>query len=139
MCLKVYCILAHVTFHAGVTRTSSFPQIGEKEFTYNKMVEAILREKGYEVRVVTLGLAVLPEGLHVFKHIPLTPLYSEETMLQVCFYTILPCNVVDVSCSNLFLVVLCESMPELPPRLSRCIMGIYTSARGTPLCILSGT
>ena len=106
--------------YAGVTRSSSFPQIGEKQFMHNRMVEAILREKGYEVHVVSLGIAVLPEGIHVFKHIPLTPLYSEETMLQAC-------------CSYHCSTQLHGKIAAKPPQKQKCCR---TSARDTALYIV---
>ena len=67
----------------GVSRTTQFPEIGEKEWTYNRMLETSLRDKGVAGRVVSLRLRALPEGVHVMKYLPMTPLYAEETMFQV--------------------------------------------------------
>ncbi len=47
------------------------------------MLETSLRDKGVTGRVVSLHLRALPEGVHVMKYLPLTPLYAEETMFQV--------------------------------------------------------
>lgn len=66
-----------------MTRATQFPEIGEKEWTYNRMLETTLRDRGVNCRVISLRLKALPEGVHVLKYIPLTPLYAEETMLQV--------------------------------------------------------
>lgn len=68
---------------AGLVRSTQFPEIGEKEWTYNRMLETSLRDRGVTGRVVSLHLKALPEGVHVIKYLPLTPLYAEETMFQV--------------------------------------------------------
>ena len=44
--------------------------------------ETMLREHGYETRIVIMDLKLVPQGVHVLKHIPFTALYSEEMMLQ---------------------------------------------------------
>jgi hypothetical protein len=64
-------------------RKTQFPDIGEKEWTYNRMLETSLRDRGITVRVVSLFIRALPEGMHVMKHLPMTPLYGEETSFQV--------------------------------------------------------
>lgn len=71
----------------GITRSTQFPEIGEKEWTYNRMLETSLRDRGFFGRVVSLRLMVLREGIHVMKYLPLTPLYAEETLFQVCTET----------------------------------------------------
>jgi len=70
---------------AGVVRNTQFPDIGEKEWTYNRMLETSLRDRGITVRVISMFIRVLPEGMHVMKYLPLTPLYGEETSFQVFF------------------------------------------------------
>lgn len=47
------------------------------------MLETSLRDRGVTGRIVSLRLKALPEGVHVMKYLPMTPLYAEETMFQV--------------------------------------------------------
>ena len=65
-------------------RGSSFPDIGAQEWTYCRMMETMLRSTGaFDTRFLIRNLTVIPEGLHVLKHIPMTPHYPDRTVLQV--------------------------------------------------------
>ena len=69
---------------AGVTRGSSFPDIGAQEWTYCRMMETMLRSiASFDVRFIIRNLTLIEGGLHVLKHIPMTPLYPDRTVLQV--------------------------------------------------------
>lgn len=78
---------------SGIVRKTQFPDIGEKEWTYNRMLETSLRDRGITVRVVSLFIRALPEGMHVMKHLPMTPLYGEETSFQLYGRELLPFDV----------------------------------------------
>ena len=74
---------------AGLERETSFPDIGAMEWTYNRMVETLLKPMcPHELRVLMTHFTEVPPGLHVLKHVPLQAHYMDETILQVnrCFH-----------------------------------------------------
>lgn len=54
-----------------------------QEWTYNRLLDSMLRDRGFEARVTIMQIRLVPEGVHVLKHIPFVAHYSEETVLQV--------------------------------------------------------
>ena len=73
-----------ITICAGVDRDTTFPDIGAQEWTYNRMLETILKSNMtfFETRILITHLTLVPEGLHVLKYIPMRPHYADETILQ---------------------------------------------------------
>ena len=68
---------------AGVDRGSSFPDVGAQEWTYCRMMETMLRSIAqFDTRFLIRNLTFIPEGLHVLKHIPMSPHYTDRTILQ---------------------------------------------------------
>ena len=47
------------------------------------MLESMLRDRGFNLRVTINDLKLIPGGQEVLKYVPVTPLYAEETLLQV--------------------------------------------------------
>ena len=48
-------------------------------------METMLRSIAtFDVRFLIRNLTLIEGGIHVLKHIPMTPLYPDRTVLQVC-------------------------------------------------------
>lgn len=69
---------------AGVDRDTTFPDIGAQEWTYNRMMETMLKSISsfFETRFLITHLTLVPEGLHVLKYIPMRAHYPDKTILE---------------------------------------------------------